>query len=91
MITILLALLAIPGVLTLGSLVVVYHWMAGEPLRWPGDLGAERRGRRAAREALAELAAGGADETTRGFARAAFEASSLPGDPTLAELLRGPG
>ena len=91
MITIFLALLVVPGIITLGSLIVVYHWMIGRPLIWPGDLGAERRGRGVAREALAELAAGGADETTRSFARQAFEASSLSGDPALAETLRGPG
>ena len=52
------------------------------------DLGAERRGRRAACTALAEIAA--AYPEARAFALAALDVASLPGDPTVEELIKAP-
>lgn len=53
------------------------------------DLGAERRGRRAVRQLLAEIAV--KHPTARADALAALDVASLPGDPPLDELLKGPG
>lgn len=54
-----------------------------------GDLGAERRGRRAACSFFVEIAA--AHPPAAAMARAALRVVSLPGDPGYADLLRGAG
>lgn len=58
--------------------------------RWVfADLGAQRRGRRTAMAGLAEIAGQYPDAAQ--LALAAFDAAALPGDPTVAELIKGPG
>ena len=54
------------------------------------DVGALRRSRKIARALLADIA-GQASPEIAALARDALQASALPGDPGLDELLRGPG
>lgn len=69
-------------VIAVGLALALRNWLFA-------DLGAERRGRRAACAALAEIAAQHPEAAPT--ALAALTVASLPGDPSPAELRRGPG